>query len=277
MDERSKGGGGLSLNSLQLAIISLKEKCEKQQKRLDEIEGEKDTLNASKETLYTEVKKLHEANVKLRDKNLQLSHDLQRKSVECSELNRRLEDSRMHEAMSSRQIERLQSQVAVIAHRESSDVSSLVSISEEATESLPPADDTGRPPDLNTLIERLATNQNRLRSELNNENRKLQLAVHVLKQNKANTDQKVESLINAGLAAALNGEDPKKAGCRRCPMCEAEFSLDTPQDDFEIHVVEHFSFEESETLRHFDMVPDAYWSYSGNSLEEEENLSSLSK
>ena len=84
------------------------------------------------------MKKLHDANVKLRDKNLQLSHDLQRKSVECLELNRRVEDMRMHETMNSRQIERLQSQVAVIAHRESSDAGcSLVSISEEATESLP--------------------------------------------------------------------------------------------------------------------------------------------
>ena len=31
------------------------------------------------------------------------------------------------------------------------------------------------------------------------------------------------------------------------------------QEEFESHVVEHFSYEESETLRNFDTVPDAYW------------------
>ena len=31
------------------------------------------------------------------------------------------------------------------------------------------------------------------------------------------------------------------------------------QEEFESHVVEHFSNEESETLRNFDTVPDAYW------------------
>ena len=31
------------------------------------------------------------------------------------------------------------------------------------------------------------------------------------------------------------------------------------QEEFEGHVVEHFSYEESETLRNFDTVPDAFW------------------
>ena len=31
------------------------------------------------------------------------------------------------------------------------------------------------------------------------------------------------------------------------------------QEEFESHVVEHFSYEESETLRNFDTVPDAFW------------------
>ena len=65
------------LPDLTFSTISIKEKCQKQQKRLDELEGEKRTLEISKENIYSEIKKLHESNVKLRDKNLQLSHDLQ--------------------------------------------------------------------------------------------------------------------------------------------------------------------------------------------------------
>ena len=32
-------------------------------------------------------------------------------------------------------------------------------------------------------------------------------------------------------------------------MCEAEFPVDTEQDEFELHVVQHFSYDESETLK----------------------------
>ena len=31
------------------------------------------------------------------------------------------------------------------------------------------------------------------------------------------------------------------------------------QEQFESHVVDHFSYEESNTLSNFDTVPDAFW------------------
>ena len=31
------------------------------------------------------------------------------------------------------------------------------------------------------------------------------------------------------------------------------------QEQFETHVVDHFSYEESNTLSNFDTVPDAFW------------------
>ena len=40
---------------------------------------------------------------------------------------------------------------------------------------------------------------------------------------------------------------------------EIVFPADISRDEFESHVVEHFSYEESETLRNFDTVPDAFW------------------
>ena len=33
----------------------------------------------------------------------------------------------------------------------------------------------------------------------------------------------------------------------------------TSQDQFESHVVEHFVYEEANTLSNFDTVPDAFW------------------
>jgi hypothetical protein len=38
------------------------------------------------------------------------------------------------------------------------------------------------------------------------------------------------------------------ASGRLCPMCEAVFPNSTSNEDFELHVMEHFSFEESDTL-----------------------------
>jgi len=37
---------------------------------------------------------------------------------------------------------------------------------------------------------------------------------------------------------------------RICPMCEAAFPQTVTDEDFESHVMEHFSFEEQETLRY---------------------------
>lgn len=44
---------------------------------------------------------------------------------------------------------------------------------------------------------------------------------------------------------------------KKCPMCEVTFDDTVSQEDFEAHVFEHFNYEESDTLRNFDLVPDA--------------------
>jgi len=43
------------------------------------------------------------------------------------------------------------------------------------------------------------------------------------------------------------GESNGPSG-RLCPMCEAVFTNSTSNEDFELHVMEHFSFDDSETL-----------------------------
>jgi len=87
----------LSLNSMQLAIISLKDKYNQKHKQVEIIESERNQLILSKENLYNELKKLHEANEKLREQNLKLSTDLEQKSKECSHLCQRLQDHGIQE------------------------------------------------------------------------------------------------------------------------------------------------------------------------------------
>lgn len=45
-------------------------------------------------------------------------------------------------------------------------------------------------------------------------------------------------------------EWPQNSVKRTCPMCEAAFPQTVTDEDFESHVMEHFSFEEQETLRY---------------------------
>ena len=47
------------------------------------------------------------------------------------------------------------------------------------------------------------------------------------------------------------------ATTRRCPMCEQLFPDTVSHEIFETHVVQHFSYEESDTLTQYDTVPDA--------------------
>ena len=62
------------------------------------------------------------------------------------------------------------------------------------------------------------------------------------------------------------GEESKENNQRLCPMCEANFPYDEIlQEDFEAHVLGHFSYEEeAETLTHYDMVLDAQRSLDGD-------------
>jgi hypothetical protein len=71
--------------------------------------------------------------------------------------------------------------------------------------------------------------------------------------------------LSAAATATVGGEQQSSltesatsAAARTCPMCEAFFRLDTSQDAFEAHVVDHFRYEESETLKGFDLVHDVH-------------------
>ena len=47
-------------------------------------------------------------------------------------------------------------------------------------------------------------------------------------------------------------------------MCEASFPGSVTQEDFELHVMEHFNFEETETIRY---IPPAANMPNGNQFE----------
>lgn len=66
-----------------------------------------------------------------------------------------------------------------------------------------------------------------------------------------------DSMVNFGMHDSSSEEWPQNSGNnggngnkRTCPMCEAAFPTTVTDEDFEMHVMEHFTFEEQETLRY---------------------------
>ncbi len=75
-----------SLNTLRLALGAMKDRCQRTQRRVDELEEENLQLRGSRGDLYREMKKLHDSNQRLREKNLQMNQKLHRKSRENVEV-----------------------------------------------------------------------------------------------------------------------------------------------------------------------------------------------
>merc|ERR1719242_581754 len=117
-----------SLNSLQSALQSMKERCTKQQRKIEDLEQDNIVLSASRNDLYSELKKVHETNEKLRARNVGLSHDLHLKSRELTEVKELWDRDRGRHEDSVRQLERLPEDIL----RDSDIISSLKADTEKS-------------------------------------------------------------------------------------------------------------------------------------------------
>jgi len=267
-EENTRASSPASINSLQIALFSMKERCTKQQKRIDELEAEKIALNNSRAELYSEMKKLHEANFKLREKNLSLSSELHMRSKENCEMKVQWDKDRTMNMSNVKQLERLQKDVIQRSARtismddndsEDDTIASMkLDVSkDESSETNTNAEDE----EMRTLVETGADTMNQIKLKLKNQQAQILAALKTLQQRKNLSDQRAECLISASLEAAISKTEQSTStpAGRLCPMCEVVFPFEHSQEEFESHVVEHFSYEESDTLKNFDTVPDAFW------------------
>ena len=274
-DDMMRSTSPASLNSLQIALFSLKERCTKQQKKIAELEIDKSEV-------YNELKKMHEANVKLREKNVSLSHELHIKCKELSEVKELWDRDRSRNEHNVRQIEKLQEDILARHVIVSDSVSDDSNFGEDILSSLKSSTDnvdeeeavsnnsdvTNNSDDTKMLVDNSKKSMIDIKTTLLTQQAKITKAIETLKQRKSVTDQTAERLISSVLTSAIarSGGQDGEVGTNQnviatkcCPMCEIVFPADISQDEFESHVVEHFSYEESETLRNFDTVPDAFW------------------
>lgn len=268
-EENTRAPSPASINSLQIALFSLKDRCTKQQKRIDELEGEKVALNNSRAELYSEMKKLHEANFKLREKNLSLSSELHMRGKENCEMKVQWDKDKSRNMSNVKQLERLQKDViqrsarTISMDENDSEDDTIASINYEVATKDASEADAVEDEEMKTLVDTGADTMNQIKMNLKNQQTQILSALKTLKQKKTISDQKAETLISASLEAAVRKTEHDDSSTtpagRCCPMCEVVFPRESSQEEFESHVVEHFSYEESDTLRNFDTVPDAFW------------------
>lgn len=100
-----------SFHTLEVAFNSLKERYDRQSKRLNDLERENLNLRTSKSDLYKEVKTLTDSNLQLREKNLRLNQRLHRQSVEAVEVRDQLNSLQEDHTDSLRKLGLLQREI----------------------------------------------------------------------------------------------------------------------------------------------------------------------
>ena len=257
-DQQMRSVSPASINSLQIALFSMKDRCTKQQKRIDDLESENFMLSTSRADLYNELKKLHEANMKLREKNVSLSHELHLKSKDLSETREVLERDRFRNQDNVKQLEKLQEDIL----RRTEPVELLIDDGcgdNDMISSIPP-ESVIEGDQIVNLLESGKSNISNIKMSLLRQQDQMKKALSVLRQKKSVTDQSAEELISAILTSTITTAQAQAGHqVKCCPMCEAIFPNTISQAEFETHVMEHFNYEESDTLRNFDTVPDALW------------------
>jgi len=258
-DQQMRSISPASINSLQIALFSLKDRCTKQQKRIEDLESENSMINTSRADLYNELKKLHESNVKLREKNVGLSHELHLKSKDLSETREVLERDRSRNKDNVKQLEKLQQDILRRTDPEKLDADDDCG-DNEMISSIPPVSVIeGREDQMISLLDSGKSSICNIKLSLLKQQDQLKKALESLKQKKSVSDQSAEDLISAILTATVSNSQAGEQGAKCCPMCEVLFPKNISQSEFETHVMEHFNYEESDTLRNFDTVPDALW------------------
>ncbi|CAG0916283.1 unnamed protein product [Notodromas monacha] len=95
--------------ALQIALKHMKDRCQKQQARIQVLEEENKRLIQNKSELYSEIGKLQEHNIRLRERNLALNHEVHSKHQESCDMRENISSLSRDHASCASQLNGLQS------------------------------------------------------------------------------------------------------------------------------------------------------------------------
>jgi len=217
--------------SLQLSLISFKERVTNQQKRIDELERENKELRARLSNEADDqnvIRQLEEANLHLRQRNLELTQALLNKNMSLSSIGSFNEGCGGGNGAGE----------SLAAACDEVDVVSDASLE-----------------DISRLEQMNVTRVLEVKRALLDQQKTLMTALHKARETAKNKEEAKGECGNAH-------ESP-----RCCPMCEAAFPEEQVSlEDFESHVLDHFSCEDRsmDTIHNFDLMLDAPSSFDGD-------------
>jgi len=289
--------------SLQLSLLSFKDRVMSQQNRIEELERENRDLRRSRmeaedrhESDAVLVRQLEEANLHLRQRNLELTQALLNKNMSLSSIGSFNEGfsgvSGGGGCSSSGAGESLAPPADEVCRGgggglDADDESSLDALERGETND-PTAEVLTRLEQQNiskimevkkTLLEQQKT----LMGVIHARSRELEAAARQkgftsmsqdtskaceLHEGHQMTTQASTDQLPGERTNGLTRTNQEFSSDRQCPMCEVAFPEgQVSLEDFESHVLEHFSYEDSqsmETIRNFDLMLDAPNSYDGD-------------
>lgn len=267
-----------SINTHQIALGNLKDRCSSQQKKLDDFEREKLVLLYENEDLKVNLAQLDEDNLDLRERNLEVNHQLKQSQYEILELRRHLSGVGRNSTVSSNQAgleattttgmetvvdnhysdteEDLAQEVYKVNESMSLLKRSLIDQQLFVKKLIQETAASAAAADLGTnevFQEPFKNNINGNGSDNNGHG----VNVYASTENTTPTNSLTTSAA-AALAAAAGNHD-LKVRPQVCPMCEATFpAVDITHELFVDHVNSHFTCEgDPDTLHNYEVVDEA--------------------
>lgn len=109
---------------------------------------------------------------------------------------------------------------------------------------------------MNEIKSRLLDQREMLKKSILNLKRKREESLVLLQEEmaKRKTEETLADSLNEITESLSQEEDDSSSTTRKCPMCEVGFDKEeTSMEIFEEHVLEHFRYEEEDTLRNYEI------------------------
>ena len=233
-----------SMNTHQMALSNLKERCSSQQKKLDDFEREKLVLLYENEDLKVNLRQLDEDNLGLRERNLEVNHQLKQSQYEILELRRHLE--RVGRGQ--------EDQVSVATAAEEVIDTNYSDTEEELAREVHKVNES-----MSLLKRRLLEQQlfvKKLIDEAKVEPGTKKEATGAAAEPSKNITTTENTTPTNSLITLDDGSQYDPTRPQVCPMCEATFpAVDVTHEVFVDHVNSHFTCEEEpDTLHNYEVV-----------------------
>jgi len=257
--------------SLQLSLISFKERVTSQQKRIEELETENRELRSRMANQTTSVLERESRELRSRNEDAVVIRQLEEANLHLRQRNLELTQALLNKNMSLSSIGSFNEGFGGGAGGESL-AAACDDVINDVTGDACSLDGLDQLTDQPAKLEQLNMNKIlEIKRVLLDQQKSLMTAIHRAREETARKVRENKKAENKKAATCDHQTETEGAGdsevARCCPMCEVAFPEEQVSlEDFESHVLEHFSYEDRsmDTIHNFDLMLDAPSSFDGD-------------